>query len=174
MKNSIKDYLKMLPLILYPYMYLVFLAAVSLFADDSETAFNICAVLAAAYNILTIAEAIVYSVSTAKGKRRAYQAAKINLAVKALQIPAYTFHFLLGLAGSFMSVWGIGFVLWAIFIDVVTIALTGTAAIGLSIRMYKENIITKKAAVINAILAYIFCIDVIMAAINVFKTRKYQ
>ena len=45
------------------------------------------------------------------------QAARMNLIIKGIQIPAYIMHFILGFIGLAMSVWGIGFLLWAVLID---------------------------------------------------------
>lgn len=173
MKNQVKEYIKMMPLIVYPYIYLVFLLLISIsLYNSSEAAYYICVAVAVIYNILTLVTAVMYSVNTAMGKRTAYQAAKMIFAVKALQIPAYIFHFMVGLAGSVMSVWGIGLILWAVLIDVLTIALTGTAAVGLCILMCKEKKISKGRAVLQAVSGYIFCVDVIAAIINVRNTKS--
>ncbi len=113
-------------------------------------------------------------VVTVKGKYTAYEAAKINLTVKAWQIPAYIFHFIMGAVGMVMSVWGIGFIMVAVIVDAVTIVLTGVNAIGCAVKLKKDGIIPMRTAIIYGIGSFIFCIDVFVALLYVGRSRKYK
>ena len=100
------------------------------------------------------------------------QAARMNLIIKGIQIPAYIMHFILGFIGLAMSVWGIGFLLWAVLIDLLTILLTGISSIGCSIRMRKERLVSLPGAIFMGIGCFIYCADVVIAIVYVVKARK--
>ncbi len=171
-----KKYIKLLPLIVFPYAYLILFLLINFvpvaFARNSGGVLILA--LTAVYLLLTVVSTICGSVSAAKSGITPYAAAKLNLTVKALQIPAYIFHFLLGLAGTIMSVWGIGLVIFAVLIDIMSIILTGIHAVGCIVKIGKENIILKGHAVIAGICSFIFCIDLITAVILLILTRKNQ
>lgn len=170
-----KKYIKMLPVMLYPYTYLLCLIiygfAISQNENLGSAGISVLRIVAIIYNLYSFIIVIMNAVQTGIGKYTGYEAAKMNLLIKGVQIPAYIFHFLLGMAGSLMSVWGIGFILWAIFIDVLTITLTGINAIGCSIRMYKEGIYSKGKSVLLGVLNFVFCIDFVVAVIYFVKTK---
>ena len=96
----------------------------------------------------------------------------MNLIIKGIQIPAYIMHFILGFIGLAMSVWGIGFLLWAVLIDLLTILLTGISSIGCSIRMRKERLVSLPGAIFMGIGCFIYCVDVAIAIVYVVKARK--
>ena len=98
----------------------------------------------------------------------------MNLIIKGIQIPAYIMHFILGFLGLAMSVWGIGIVLWAILIDLLTILLTGISSIGCSIRMRKEGILSTAAAILMGIGCFVYCADVVIAIVYTVKARKKE
>lgn len=172
-------YLKMIPVIIYPYIYVVILAVFLMFMNVLPSDYNDAATLglfivAVIYNLYSFVIVIVNAVQGAKGKMTARQAARMNLIIKGIQIPAYIMHFILGFIGLAMSVWGIGFVLWAILIDLLTILLTGISSIGCSIRMHKEGLLSTAAAIFLGIGCFIYCVDVVIAIVYVVKTRKKQ
>ncbi len=142
--NEFLKYLKMIPVIIYPYIYVLILAVFLLFVgvlpeDTTDISLLVLLIIAVIYNLYSFVIVIVNAVQTAKGKLTAGQAARMNLIIKGIQIPAYIMHFILGFIGLAMSVWGIGFLLWAVLIDLLTILLTGISSIGCSIRMRKEK-----------------------------------
>lgn len=178
MKEFLK-YLKMIPVIIYPYIYVVILAVFLMFLSVLPSDFNDAAslgllIVAVIYNLYSFIVVIVNAVQGARGKMTARQAARMNLIIKGVQIPAYIMHFILGFMGLAMSVWGIGFVLWAILIDLLTILLTGISSIGCSIRMRKEGILSTAAAILMGIGCFIYCVDVVIAIVYVVKARKKQ
>ena len=176
MKEFLK-YLKMIPVIIYPYIYVVILAVFLIFLSVLPSDFNDAAslgllIVAVIYNLYSFIIVIVNAVQCAKGKMTAKQSARMNLIIKGVQIPAYIMHFILGFMGLAMSVWGIGFLLWAVLIDLLTILLTGISSIGCSIRMRKERLVSLPGAIFMGIGCFIYCADVAIAIVYVVKARK--
>ena len=176
MKEFLK-YLKMIPVILYPYIYMFILAVFRAFMDALPEDYNVIAVVgllavAVIYNVYSFVIVTVNAVQGARGKMTAREAARMNLIIKTLQVPAYILHFMMGLVGLALSVWGIGFILWALLIDLLTILLTGISSIGCSIRMRKEGILSSTAAVLMGIGCFIYCADLVIAIVYVVKARK--
>lgn len=171
-----KKYFKMLPVILYPYAYLIYFLIYFFISDALPESIRsgIVEVVTIAFHVVAFADAIYGAVNMARNKCTAQEAARMNLTIKAWQIPAYIFHFILGLLGLMMSVWGIGFIMFAIYIDVVTIALTGINAIGCMVKMRKKGALSTLMAVFAAIGSFIFCADVVIAIVLCFKSRKAQ
>lgn len=166
-----KKYLSIIPLILYPYAYLIWIIGLIItgltFEEivGMELIMDIFGVIFILYNVYIVFIIIFNFVQALRGKYSAYELVKINLLVKGLQIPAYIFHFVLGLVGLVMSVWGIGFIILAIVIDFITIALTGLNALGCAIRIKKENKVSTIVSVVFGIASFVFCIDVILAIV---------
>jgi hypothetical protein len=171
-----KKYLKMLPVIIYPYVYLIAMALYFWGWDFSavirDYGLDAVLIMAIVYNLYSLIAVIVNIVSACKGKRSAKELAKMNLIIKTVQIPAYIFHFILGLVGIVASIWGIGFIMWAVFIDTITIFLTGLNAVSVSVRCCKENILSKQSSVIFAVLSFVYCIDVLIAVVFFAMARK--
>ena len=175
--NEFLKYLKMIPVIIYPYIYVLILAVFFLFVgvlpeDTTDISLLVLLIIAVIYNLYSFVIVIVNAVQTAKGKLTAGQAARMNLIIKGIQIPAYIMHFILGFIGLAMSVWGIGFLLWAVLIDLLTILLTGISSIGCSIRMRKERLVSLPGAIFMGIGCFIYCADVVIAIVYVVKARK--
>lgn len=174
-----KKYLKILPLILYPYAYLIWLV-IYFFAFGMleekyyETILDVLFVVFIVFNLYVGVITIYNAVITSRNRYTAYEVAKMNLAVKAWQIPAYIFHFIMGVLGLLMGIWGIAFLLIAITVDVITIALTGINAIGCAIKMKKDGVVNTAVAVLMAIGSFVFCLDVIVAIVYVILSKKKE
>lgn len=115
-----KKYLKMLPIMIYPYIYIICLGL------------------------------YVFACSQFSG----------------VDVQAY------GSLGLLMSVWGIGFIMLAILMDVLSIFLTGMVGIGAAIACAKQKVLSKGGAVIYAILNFIFCVDVVSSIIYFIVIRQ--
>ena len=131
--NEFLKYLKMIPVIIYPYIYVLILAVFFLFVgvlpeDTTDISLLVLLIIAVIY--------------------------------------------ILGFIGLAMSVWGIGFLLWAVLIDLLTILLTGISSIGCSIRMRKERLVSLPGAIFMGIGCFIYCADVVIAIVYVVKARK--
>lgn len=116
----------MIPLIIYPYAYLIFILCWVLCFGlnvDSALGINIQVLpytflgVSVLYNIYVIFIAIYNSIKTARNDEPVYEAAKMNLIVKGCQIPAYIFNFVLGLMGLVASVWGAGIIMVVVVVD---------------------------------------------------------
>lgn len=160
-----KKYLKMIPIMFYPYAYIIplFIMIVSNDSNYFEQILFGIFVYGIVLHILVIFVAIYNSVVSACGKYSVVEAAKINMITKCVQIPAYIFHFCLGLLGLIMSVWGIGIILFVVVVDLITIFFTGVSAIGLSVLMSKTKTIDTVFAVLGGIASFMYCIDIVVA-----------
>ena len=174
-----KKYLKFLPVMLYPYAYIIWLiifsGATKVMVDanvNSNIGYEITFLLALLYMGYTIVLVVMESVRFARNTEIC-GAAKINMIVKLVQIPAYIGHFIIGCIGVLMSVWGLGFIIVAIVVDALTIIHTGILAIGCMINMKKANVLTTKMAVLASIGSFIYCVDVVVA-IAVFAMEKIK
>lgn len=167
-----KKYIRLLPVILYPYAYLIIMFFYIKLFSEKDYANDILEAIGIIYNLYSLIIAIINAVQTARGRYTAHQAAKMNLVIKGVQIPAYMFHFLVGMVGALMSVWGIGFILWAILIDILTIALTGINAIGCCIRLCKEGMLSKGKSVFFALCSFVYCIDVVAIMLYIMVKKK--
>lgn len=175
-----KKYIKLIPLIIYPYAYLIWLIMMFITDDTVEKLIGsdgyiiLFDAIFIIFNIYVLVIMLYNLIVTIKGKYTAYEAAKMNLTIKAWQIPAYIFHFIMGAVGTIMSVWGIGFIMVAVLVDVITIALTGINSVGCTVRLKKDGVISLKTAIFCGIGSFLFCIDVIVALFYVTRSRKHK
>ena len=119
------------------------------------TALTLCAFFAAAGALI----------AAVRGRCAARELVRESLTIKLVQIPAYLFHFALGLV---MSVWGLGLILWAFFVDAITIALSGAVGLSAALRCRREGLLSGRSAIVYALLSFVFCADV-AAAIALFR-----
>ncbi|MBE6845388.1 MAG: hypothetical protein E7508_06725 [Ruminococcus sp.] len=163
-------YIKLIPLMLFPYAYMIWLFWLENLIPD-----NINMHAPEIYIGLTFVLTVISTVITAASKKTtAASAAKQNLIVKAVQIPAYIFHFLLALISPMASVWGIGFFIFAVIINLMTISLTGIFAIGCNIRVCRSGVISKGTAVFISVLSFVFCTDLIVAIVLFVTSKSYE
>lgn len=174
-----KKYVKLLPVILYPYAYMIWLVLYFCFFDffksilGENLSWNIFEGIFIGYQILTLISVFYGAVYIAKSEISAKDAAKMNLIIKVLHIPSYIFHFILGFLASCMSVWGIGFLVVVIVIDVLAIALTGIVAIGCVVKLKKREVLTGMTSFWAAIGSFIYGIDLIVAIVLWIISKKH-
>ena len=173
-----KKYFLMIPLMLFPYAYLIWMIYMYFSSGvmdkifGYQTAAYIWLCIAALYLIYIIFIVFYNTIVSARGTYSAYQAAQINLLVKGVQVPAYIFHLVLGMMGSVMSVWGIGIIMVAVVVDLITILLTGISSIGCSIRMKKEKVLNTPVSILMGIGCFIYCADVVIAIVYFTMAKK--
>ncbi len=195
-------YIQLLPIIVYPYAYifyfLFFLSAFTkpeyisdseqvveflrFFSDKLSVISNtnprlflfLLIAVAVIINVLPLIIAIKNVVFGIKGKYTARQTAKMNLIVKLCQIPIYIFHFLMAILGLLMSVWGIGLIIVAVTVDLITIILTGINALGCPIGLYKQGRISKAAAALLCIGSFVYCVDIGVAVALCCTAKKAE
>ena len=177
-----KKYIRLIPTMIFPYAYMIYgliaTATGSVFealwsektAEDVMMGFSFLLILL--YQILVIAGTLYSTAMITRKEYSAYDAAKTNLVVKAVQIPAYIFHFVLGFCGLLMSIWGIPFIFFAIIIDLLTIVFSGIYACGCMAKLQKENVLSKGKAIGAAIGSFVYCVDIVLAIVLVAKCKK--
>lgn len=172
-------------IMIYPYVYMIALyiagkatkLSYSLEMDLSKTISNITLVvylfLFIIYHALVLGTLIADFISAIKGYLDPKSMAISSLVVKAVQIPAYVFHFGLGILGVITNIiTGFAPLFFALFIDFVTIAITGAFTTANSIGLCKRNIITKPIAVLASLLSFIYCVDVADVIVLYVLSRK--
>ncbi|MGM9971644.1 MAG: hypothetical protein ACI35W_04485 [Anaeroplasmataceae bacterium] len=180
--KKIWKYLKMLPIIVYPYLYMLAILVVFVVAiiEDSTTqsydytmlAMVMSILLALVITVLCLILSIFNSIRSGINAYGISAPVKLNLMIKCIQIPAYIINFVIGLIGLLMSIWGIGIIGLMIIIDLCTILLTGTNNIGTCVNLYRNKILTKKEELLFLLLSYIYVLDVIVAFYLIFKVKK--
>lgn len=161
---------------LYPYAYLVgFFASLLLLRicnGDEKTTTIIATIFICLYNVYCWGMSFVNSIMQMVGKYSAYQAAKMNLIIKCAHFPSYIFHLFVMMVGLVLSVWGIGFIFFAIAVDCATIVLAAINYIGCGVQICKEGIISKKKTFLYCVLNFCIFIDVIVAIKCFLKARR--
>lgn len=163
-----KKYVKMIPIMIYPYAYLVyfiFFLIIGGFSslDDNEVLLEIFFIIPLIYNVISLVIVFINMIQGIRGKYTLKESARINALTKCVQIPGYIFHFFLGLIGLVMSIWGIGFIIWAIIIDLLCIVLTGISSLGLSIRLIREKVFPLSKGILILLGCFIYVVDVVLA-----------
>lgn len=175
-------YIKNLPLFLYPYAYLLLLLFIGLTSDPDNyirvIPDNIMSGLLFGsiifFNLYCLFRSIANSILAARGKIDIKDMAKLNMLIKLVHIPAYIFNFILGACGVLLTIWGVGFVIVAVFADLFTIITTGINAIGLAARMKKEKVTTGGLATLYGFLNFVYCVDVVFAVFEFLQVKKYK
>lgn len=176
-----KSRLRTRTVMLYPYAYLVCLAAYYFLCARSEGSeglraggLRVLLVLAVLFNMYAAFSVIANLADAVRGKRAAGELARVNRTIKLAHIPAYVFHFALGILGLMASVWGIGLILWAVFIDFLTIILSGTVGLSASLCGRKEGLLTGDESIVYAVLSFVYCADVAAALIFYGRMKKRE
>lgn len=181
-----KKYLKILPLILYPYTYVFFLiilwllsVSVEGFSDAIRPAFLGILIVFTVLNSIWVFAVTIRRVSEGFRQYTPAETAKMNLAVKGWHIPAYVIHFLVGIVGAgstIMSVnaFGVGLITFAVVIDLVTILLSGIHASGCAWRLKKEGILSAEKALLAGFGSFIYCVDILVACYLADLCRKKE
>lgn len=87
------------------------------------------------------------------------------LLVKLIHIPAFILHFMMGSLGVLASVWGLGIIMFAVLIDLLTVICSGTYTVAAITGLCRQNVINKWTGVLFGILSYIYCVDVAAAIV---------
>lgn len=155
--------------------YLLVLALLCLFTGllmDSvfqNNAIYLVLTLLIIYVITFFCSVAVFIISLVK-KRKALDVLKKNMIIKLIHIPAYVFIFIIGLACMF-TIFTAGITIVLMILDEMTIVISGLIGLGCIIRSLREDKISIKVAVINGILQFVFCADVI-SSIIIYRTVK--
>lgn len=163
-KKILIKYGKLIPLILYPYAYWLWVIC-------EQGLFLVIATLI--YNIYVLFISIYHPISVVRKNVSTQDAARMNLLIKGLQIPAYLFHFLLGIAGIMLGpIFGFPLIVLAVVVDWLTILLSGISSIGCNIQMKREGLISTGKAFWMLIGSFVYCVDVFIAIKYVRISKK--
>lgn len=105
------------------------------------------------------------------GAGGALGAARLNMVIKLVQIPAYLVIFLLGLVFS-LTIFGIGFVIFFFFIDCVSIAMSGFIGVAAVVRSYAAGFVTLKRGVLLAALQFMFVADIVCCIVLFVSSQR--
>ncbi|MCI8629455.1 MAG: hypothetical protein HFE57_08150 [Firmicutes bacterium] len=121
--------------------------------------------------IIALISAIFICIKNIINNNNALETAKINMIIKILQIPAYIFIFIIGLACLFtIFTFGISFLL--ITLDCASIFLTGIIGVSAVKCNYTEKILSSKELFLYSILQFVFCADIVSAVILYQKSKS--
>lgn len=163
---NIKKYLLMMPVILYPYMYIVFIVlyftAYRINSEpNSQVVYFIALIVSTIlYNLYSIIAVIVFTVKTARGKQPVAHVSLIILIMKIIHLPSYLFHIMMIFFSALLSVWGVGFMLFALIILLCTMFLSGLCSIGCSIRIFREKTLSLPLTILTALCLSVPILDV--------------
>ena len=120
--------------------------------------------------LISFINAILFCIKNVIYEKNALELAKINMTIKLIQIPAYLFLFIIGIACMFtIFTFAISFILLAL--DCASIFLSGLIGVSAVKQNYTDSILSIKQAIFYSILQFIFCIDVICCVV-LFKKSK--
>ncbi|MBQ8043576.1 MAG: hypothetical protein IJ272_05445 [Clostridia bacterium] len=176
-----KKYLKMIPVVFWHYIGFVL---VTIMAKMPDTYYKEVFNTANSPDIMTLLIWIWSGVAliilaqnvwvTVKGKYTSKEVARVNLFVKCSAIPLYLIQMwwvLLGYEGSEM--WAKVIFMLVFSYDVVFVTgVSAINAIGCTIRLKKDDILSNVEAVLMGIVSCIWLIDIVVAIIYVIKTNK--
>ena len=110
---------------------------------------------------LTFGSIVADFVLSAKKMIPPLSLAKNNMIIKLVSIPMYIFYGAMLLLGAMMSVWGIGFIIYAPAATVVTIAVMGIYGLSVFIGLAKQKSLNIPLAVLASFLSFINIVDAI-------------
>ncbi len=166
LKSNIKYYL-LFPAGTFPYVLLFSLYGLFF---KGVNPFFLLVLLFLLFLISFICNAVFFSLSMAQ-KWDAKRIALANMIVKLIHIPAYLAIFVLGVL-FIISIFTYVISIFFILFDVAAILLTGLIGVSAVIRARAEGKITDAFTVINGILQFIFCADVVSSIIAFVKAKK--
>lgn len=159
---------KLLPIVLYPYLYMVcfgILVLITPYVEDVAIGVLIVLLLGIAVTVYCIIMGAKSISAASKGKLDGLKFAKLNLITKSVHVLSYIIHFALGIISLIMGVWGIGILFYVIIIDFLTIMLSGLIGVASAIACKKESRISDGICILYSILSFFYVVDFIMAIV---------
>lgn len=124
------------------------------------------------YLLFALTCTVAYFIRSIKERWAALALAKTALAVKLIQIPAYILIFVLGIV-FVLSIFTIPFAIALIVFDGVSLLMTALVFISAVTAAVREGKTTRRRSLWMALLQFVFCADVIAAAVF-YKLLKAQ
>ena len=157
----------LIPCLLFPYVLLFAIYCIYtgfLMEEFFDNFFLVLLFYMFIYFVVTLGLNIVFCALCAKRKWEARQIALINMIIKLAQIPAYVAVFLLGIV-CLLGIFTIGFVLFFILYDCLSIFLSGMIGFSAVRRCRKESGEGSLLWTAAGILQFVFCADVVCSVI---------
>ena len=167
-----KKFILLLPGLLCPYILLILMFCFFII-NSSFIGENLPVVLLsfAALIVISIICSLIYVVLGLCRKWDSRETAFISLLIKVLQIPSYVLIFGIGCIFILtIFTYAISFIL--VIFDCLTIFITGLTGLLSVTRCYRDGKLTKLFAFVCGFCQFIFCIDVISAAVVYVKARS--
>lgn len=120
--------------------------------------------------IIAFVSVILLCVNNFAAKLDVVEAAKINMIVKIIPIPAYLFIFVIGFL-CLITIFTVGISFILLILDGVSIIFSGLIGVFVVRRCYADGILTRTEMVIHGILQFIFCLDIVSAIIVYRKVK---
>ena len=89
--------------------------------------------------------------------------ARNNMIIKLLTLPMYVFYILLFFLGALMSIWGIGFIIYAPVAAGVTVVVTGLYSLSAFIGIARQKSLNIPLSILAAVRSFIFFVDAVAA-----------
>lgn len=172
--GKMKKYILLLPSAIVPYSLLFALYCIfSGFLMESlfrSSIFVVLLYISVLFVIALLCNIIFFALSISR-KWPSEQIALANMMIKLIQIPAYVLIFILGVIFS-ISIFTYAFSFFFVIFDFLTIFLTGLIGVSAVVRCYRDGKVSEEFSVVNGILQFVFCVDVISAGTVFIKSKS--
>jgi len=181
-----KKYLNLLPLVAFPFLFFpvsmllwafVNTGNLSIFDNVSEIAILI---IIGILFLIPIVLSIVGAISTAKKIKldeiALSNASRVTLIIKGCTTFALSVNCVLMALSCLLGIWGLGMILFLLFVNGWTLLCTGIISCGFIRRLRDEEILPKKHSVLRYILSFIMYFDTIQAVLLFirYKNKHYK
>lgn len=161
-----KKYLQAIPIILFPYIFVVLLIIAVCINIDVETVKTIFFSIMIAYTVLLI----YFTISKMESK----EMVNVNLAIKLFQLPWYILSFILEIICFITGIFGVIITALFIIINLYVRCIAGLYSIGCVIKLKKNKNIGIPKTIFYSIGSFIVVFDFIVAIIMNFDINKVK
>ena len=162
-----------LPILLFPYLYLIGIAVVIRNDVNIDLIFPLLIYFIVFIGLIVGGAAAVLNINF-YGSLSPKRGSWLSMMIKLIHIPAFIINFELAVMGLMMSIWGIGIIIFVSIVDLLTIIVSGTYALAAVMNMKKRGVIGTGIAAGLAVLSYLYCVDVIAAIVMFVLCRKHE
>lgn len=173
-------YLRLLPLILYPYAYIIYInvGTTLLLLESAFLEYIIShtsSFFVIIYQLLTICAILYSTVKITKDNHTVYDATKTNLVMKCGHIPSYILHFYLVYHGYCLGgAFGTALSVLAMIMNTITILISGIYACGCMVKLRKEKVFSTPKAILASMASFVYGIDIVLAIVLFCVNRKQK
>ena len=150
-----KKLLFLIPTVIFPYLFCGGLL-IGFGAGWGDAFVKIWAIILVACVALSLVFNVIYMVLSRK--QDAHHLVKVALIIKLLHIPTYALIFVFGLLMGFMFIMTFPFILFLVYIDCLTMVLSGMISVFALIKSFKNN---RLVSILTLVCQPFFCVDII-------------